>query len=85
MNNLPEIGSVVTFGKRRGHIMGYSVASRHGYKERMQVFALVDLSPESQGWLELDDQHSQDTFISAMILNIGNIDTVDGVMVEKPE
>lgn len=85
MNNLPEIGSVVTFGKRRGYIMGYSVASRHGYKEVMQVFALVDLDPESAGWLEFDNQQSQDTFISAMILNVGNFDTVDGVEVENPK
>jgi hypothetical protein len=79
MNNLPKVGSVVIFGKRRGHIIGHSVAARYGWKNEMQVFALVDLDPESKGWLEHDFQPSKDTYISIMVVDVHNFDTVDGV------
>lgn len=79
MNNPPKVGSVVTFGKRRGHIIGYSVASHHGYGNPMQVFALVDLDPESRGWLEHDFQPSKDTFITTMIVDADNFDTIEDV------
>jgi hypothetical protein len=79
MNNLPKVGSVVTFGKRRGYIIGYSVVPRYRYVNQMQVCAIVDLYPESVGWLELDGQMSMDTFISMMVVDVHNFDTVDGV------
>lgn len=39
--SLPQPDSVVTFGKRRGYVVGYVTLKRHGHLEEVRTFSIV--------------------------------------------
>jgi hypothetical protein len=79
--SLPSINSVVYFGKRRGHVVGYSTLKRHAHYDTVKTYCIVDLDPESAGYLEpLPGSTGHDSFISLMVVNPENFDDVIGIV-----
>lgn len=75
--SLPQPDSVVTFGKRRGYVVGYVTLKRHGHLEEVRTFSIVDLDPESCSYLEpKQGEANHDCFISMMIIHPDNFDEV---------
>lgn len=84
--SLLEIGKVVTFGKRRGHIVGHVIFKPHGSGEDYDAFYIVHLDPESMGYMETRvGEVDHDTFISSMIVRCGNLNEDGEDVLDEPK
>jgi hypothetical protein len=73
---LLPIGSPVTFAERSGIVIGHTIAKRMSAADKHEMYYIVELDYESQGYLthmrsfQVDNA---DCFISMMLVHVDNV------------